>query len=109
MTTKLPITNDLNIPRIVGSPTSCPLFGRVAWTTSGGIQKMHSLEAAVERKFTGGLTFQSAYTLMTNRSDAQGTGMGDGEGDSPSNPYNRAADMGNVYFTSRHRTVNNVV
>jgi len=109
MTTQIPITDDLNIPRVAGSPSAYPLFSKVLWTTSGGIQKMHSLEAAVERKFTGGMTFQSAYTLQTNRSDAQGTGLGDGEGDSPSNPYDRAADMGNVYFTSRHRVVNNVV
>lgn len=111
MTTQLPITNDLNIPRIVGGTPAYPLYNHVLWTSDGGIQKMNSLDLALERKFTGNLTFQAAYTLQKNLTDAQSRNgknftTGDGEGGSPSNPYDRAADMGNAYYTARHRMVN---
>jgi hypothetical protein len=109
MTTQLPITNDLTVPQVFGNPRNFPLYYSVAWTNSGGIQKMNALDFTLERKFTGGLTFQFAYTVAKNVSDTLASDGGSSAGDSPSNPYNRAGDMGNVYFTPRHRMVNNVV
>jgi hypothetical protein len=111
MTTQLPVTRDLTIPPPSPSNSKTlslfPFYKSVEWTDSGGIQKMNALDLALERRFTGGLTLQAAYTFSRNLSDEGGSG--DGEGGSPSNPFNRAADMGNVSLTPRHRMVNNLV
>ncbi|HEX8985278.1 MAG TPA: hypothetical protein VF767_07600, partial [Bryobacteraceae bacterium] len=82
-----------------------PNFYKAFISENGGVQKFNGLDLSVERKFTSGLTFQSQYTLASNRSD---TGN-DGERNRVEDPYNRARDFGNVSFMPRHRWVSNAI
>jgi outer membrane receptor protein involved in Fe transport len=104
MLTQLPVIDNLIIPPVPTGPQLYPFYGGVNWTHDGAIQKMNALDLTLERKFTHGLTFGFSYTLTKNTSDVT-----DGESGSASNPYNRAADMGNVWYVPRHRLVNNLV
>jgi hypothetical protein len=118
----LPYTIDLTIPKagsngnLPGSNKASnlyvsryPIYSKVAWTESGAVSRENALEAELAKKFSGGLTFQFAYALTKNLSDDNGGGKGDGEGDSPENPYNLRADYGNTYFIPRHRFTGNTV
>ncbi len=115
-TINLPYANDLTIPPASTNPANyttsiIPLYSQVNWVQSGAIQKMNAMDASVNRQFTKGLTLQLGYTLTKDLSDDAdpNTGGGDGEISSPSNPYNRKADYGNVYYVPRHRFVGTVV
>ena len=115
-TRNLPYGNDLTIPPTSTDPDNytksiIPLYSQVNWTQSGAIQNMNALDTSVARQFTNGLTLQFGYTLTKDLSDdADPTGGGgDGEIGSPSNPYNRRADYGNVSYVPRHRFVGTVV
>lgn len=115
-TTNLPYTIDLTIPRTSSDPTNLtrsvyPLYSQVGWTKTGAVQRMNALDLMLQRKFTANLTFQAGYTFSRNLSDDNGNGgnRGDGEGDSPENPYDVHADYGNVYYIPRHRFVANAV
>jgi len=72
---------------------------------------MNAMDLAFQRKYTRNLTFDVTYTLSKNLSDDNGAGgnRGDGEGDSPSNPYNVHGDYGNVFYIPRHRVVADTV
>jgi hypothetical protein len=116
-TTKLPYTIDLTIPQAGSNNNAAsnltlsqyPLYSKVTWTKSGAVSRENSMEAEITRKFSGGLTYQFEYALTKNLTDDNGTGAGDGEGDSPENPYNLKADYGNTDFIPRHRFTANTV
>lgn len=116
VTHNLPYTIDLTIPPTSTNPDNLtasvyPLYSQISWTKSGAVQKMNSLDVGVQRKFTHDLTFELGYSLAKNLSNDNGYGgnQGDGEGDSPSNPYNLNADYGNIYYVPRHRFVGSTV
>ena len=111
MTTQIPVVDDLNIPPASTNPKNKsiylnPNFSRITWTSDGAIQKMNALDLDIQRKFANGVTFQGSYTLAKNTTD---DGSSDGESGSPQNPYNRAADMGNISYQPRHRFVAHAV
>jgi hypothetical protein len=115
-TINLPYANDLTIPPTSTDPANyttsiIPLYSQVSWVKSGAIQNMNALDASLSRQFTSGLTFQVGYTLTKDLSDDadQNSSGGDGEIGSPSDPYNRRADYGNVYYVPRQRFVGTVV
>ena len=116
ITRNLPYTTDLTIPPTNTDPANLtayvyPLYSQISWTQSGAVQRMNSLDLAVQRKFTHDLTFQLGYTLSKNLSNDNGYGgnYGDGEGDSPSNPHDLNADYGNVFYVPRHRFIGSVI
>jgi hypothetical protein len=86
-----------------------PLYSKALWVQSGAIQNENSLETEIVKKFSNGFTFQAEYALSKNLTDDNGTGRGDGESDTPENPYNLRADYGNTYFVPRNRVTGNVV
>jgi hypothetical protein len=115
-TANLPYANDLTIPAASTNPANyttsiIPLYSQVSWVQSGATQKMNALDASVSRQFTKGLTAQFGYTFARDLSDDadQNSSGGDGEIGSPSDPYNRKADYGNVFYVPRHRFVGTVV
>jgi hypothetical protein len=114
----LPYTIDLTIPQAGSNgnlpgnnPASnlyvsdYPLYSKVTWTESGAVSRENSLDAALIKKFGSGLNFQFAYALTKNLTDDNGAGGGNGEGDSPQNPYDLKADYGNANMISRNRFV----
>jgi hypothetical protein len=112
----LPYTIDLTIPPTSTDPSNLtasvyPLLSQASWTRSGAIQRENSFDAGLQRKFTRELTFQLGYTWAKNLSDDNGVGgnQGDGESDSPSNPYDLKADYGNIFYVPRHRFVGSTV
>lgn len=113
----LPYTVDLTIPPAGynnNSPTNLsasmfPLYSKITWTESGAIQNENSLEVGLYKKFMSGLTFQGEYSLAKNLTDDNGANKGDGESDSPMNPYNLKADYGNTFYIPRHRMTANSV
>jgi hypothetical protein len=78
-----------------------PNFFSVNALQNGGIQKLHALDLAVERKFTRGLTFQAGWTWAKDLSDTPG---GE-EAGFIENPYDRRRDMADVDLVNRHRFV----
>jgi hypothetical protein len=115
---QLPYVADLNTPPPSTNPANVNLFKysnffNVYYAQDAGIQKMNAMDLGLERKFTSGLSLQFGWTWAKNLSDVGD----DGETSQASsgtqatnieNPYNRAAEMGNVQFTPRHRVVGEV-
>ena len=67
----------------------------------------------VNRRFSGGFTFNGAYTLAKNLADnagpAPGGFAGETGGGRVTNSLDRRADRGDVYATRRHRFINTLV
>jgi Carboxypeptidase regulatory-like domain/TonB dependent receptor len=116
-TYNLPYIVDLSIPRAGSNGNAAsnytlslfPLYNPVHWVESGAIQNQNGLEAETAKKFSNGVTFQLAYALTKNLTDDVAGGGGDGESDSPQNPYNLRADYGNSRPIPRNRLTGNVV
>ncbi len=105
-TTQIPYNGDINKPFPGGDSGArdffrYPSFSQVNFVQDGGIQKLQALDLAVERKFTRRLTFQSGWTWAKNLTDVGN----DDETGSIENPYNRRREMGNIFWTPRHRFV----
>ena len=62
---------------------------------------MNALDVAVERRFSGGLTFQAGYTLAKNMTDVGNSS----EKDVIEDPYDRRRDWANVSNMPTHRFV----
>ena len=78
----------------------------VALRVNGGNHNYHSLHLVGERKLRGGLYYQLGWTWAKNLTDCQSDGDG---GCQPLNAYDRAADRGNVDYTTRHRLAGSVL
>ncbi len=109
-TNRIPFSANINKPFPSANPANAnfyryPQFANVSLTDDGGIQKLNAMDLGIERKFTGGLTFQAGWTWGKNLSDVGN----DGESASTENPYNRKAEMADVDFMPRHRFTSQVV
>lgn len=82
-----------------------PWFANANLFQSGAIQKMHSMDVGVERKFAKSLMFQSGWTWTKNLADAPGGS----DGGTIENPYDRAREMSNTPSIPRHRWVTSAV
>lgn len=82
-----------------------PNFFEVNALQNGGIQKLHALDVAVERKFTRGLTFQSGWTWAKDLSDTPDSE----EAGFIENPYDRRREMADVDLVNRHRFVTSLL
>ncbi len=110
METQIPYSPNLNTPPASTDPNNInnyryANFSQLYYIVDGGIQKLNALDLNLERKFSSGLTFQVGYTLAKNITDVQD----DGEYGYVEDPYNRARDMGNVYWMPRQRFVGNLL
>ena len=107
---RIPYSANINKPYPSASTANAgifnyPLFSNVNFVQDGGIQKLHALDLALERKFSAGLTFQVGWTWAKNISDVGN----DGESASIENPYDRSREMADVDFMPRHRFTSQVV
>ncbi len=90
-----------------------PNWGLIFSRDAGANALYNSLQVELNRRFSGGLTFTSAYTLAKNLADNAGPNpssfAGETGGGRVTNSLNRKGDRGDVYATRRHRFVNTMV
>jgi len=99
-----------------------PNFQEVLTRDNGPWADYKAFQVEVDRRFAGGLTFQSSYTLAYNRTNALGSAPNsftpngerglDRAGDNGGNVLNYfdiASDYGDAAFTRRHRFVSDFV
>lgn len=90
-----------------GNPTLQSDIGNISGTASNGSQRYDALQAVLQRRFSNGLQFQTAYTwskCMTNNIGYYGSWGGQTTPDSPywQNLYNMKAEWGPCYFDVTH-------
>jgi len=98
--TKMLTSRDINQPFLgpgsIDSRRPIPGWSGITMRERTSNSNYHSMQTKIERRFAGGLTFVSAYTLAHSIDD-----------DSPNQDfYNRSADRGDSSFDVRHRLVN---
>ena len=90
-----------------------PNWGLIYSRDAGANSIYNALQVEVNRRFSAGLTFTSAYTLAKHLGDNAGPAAsgfaGETGGGRVTNSLDRRADRGDVYATRRHRTVNTLV
>jgi outer membrane receptor protein involved in Fe transport len=90
-----------------------PNWGLIYSRDAGANAIYNAFQAELNRRFTNGLTFTSAYTLAKNLADNAGPNpngyAGETGGGRVTNSLNRRADRGDVYATRRHRSVSTFV
>jgi hypothetical protein len=90
-----------------------PNFNEVLTRDNGPSAKYEAVTFDLSRSFSSKLTFENAYTLAYNRSNALGSapnsliaqGSGGENGPNTANIFNINADYGDVIYTRRHRFV----
>jgi len=98
-------------PNTVGYTAGSPLLlypamGLVEIETNGGYSNYNGLTAAVTKRFSHGLQFQSSYAFVRNLTNAQGynpTAFASEAGGLSTDLRQPALDYGNVAFSRRHR------
>ena len=90
-----------------------PNFGLIFSRDAGANSIYNSFQAELNRRFSKGLSFTTAYTLAKNLADNAGPNpsgfAGETGGGRVTNSLNRRGDRGNVYATRRHRFVSTMV
>ncbi|HEV2417192.1 MAG TPA: hypothetical protein VGX94_05275, partial [Terriglobia bacterium] len=107
-TQNLPYAADWNKPYPSTNPAGesffqYPNYYTVTLTQPGANQSLNAMDVTVSRQFAQGLAFQSSYTYAKNLTDT--TPTGEGAGNSIQNPYDRAAEWGNVSYMPTQRWV----
>ncbi|MFN0170601.1 MAG: carboxypeptidase regulatory-like domain-containing protein [Bryobacteraceae bacterium] len=85
-----------------------PLYQNINMNENGGNQIYHALSTEVHRKWSRGLSFQSAWTWAKNIADVDEQGNTEG-GPVIENTFNRARERSDVQFSPRHRFYANAV
>lgn len=90
-----------------------PNWGLIFSRDAGANSIYNSLQLELNRRFTKGLSYTSAYTLAKNLADNAGPApsgfAGETGGGRVTNSLDRRSDRGDVYATRRHRFVNTFV
>jgi len=90
-----------------------PNWGLIFSRDAGANAQYNSLQLELNRRFSGGVTFTTAYTLAKNLADNAGPNpsgfAGETGGGRVTDSLNRRGDRGDVYATRRHRFLNTVV
>ncbi|MEP7364940.1 MAG: TonB-dependent receptor [Acidobacteriota bacterium] len=90
-----------------------PNWGLIFSRDAGANSLYNSLQFELNRRFTSGLSFTTAYTLAKNLADNAGPNptsfAGETGGGRVTDSLNRRGDRGDVYATRRHRFVNTLV
>ncbi|MGH9338461.1 MAG: hypothetical protein ACRD1R_02455, partial [Acidobacteriota bacterium] len=110
--THLTFRRDLNQPPASTEPFSAdkrpfPLFSEVRFTDNGGNSSYHALSVNVERKFRGGLYFQTNWTWAKDITDVDEGNLE--RGPVIENAFCRACERGNAESTPRHRFIGNLI
>jgi hypothetical protein len=86
-----------------------PNWGTINTRSTGAEAIYHSVQVDFSRRYTNGLSLDSAYTFAKNLADNQGpqeSGFaGENGGARASYAYNRSLDFGDVYGTRRNRSI----
>ena len=98
-------------PNTTGFTANSPLqrfpdFAYMAIETNGGRSNYNGLTAAVTKRLSHGLQFQSSYAFVRNLTNAQGynpTAFASEAGGIVTDLRNTQIDYGNVMFSRRHR------
>ena len=110
--THLPNSINLNQPPAQSATTATagvnalrpfPAFGNIVYYQSEGISNFNSLQAKLEQRFTGGVTFLVAYTYSKSLDNAPGFNGSNASNASPQNTYDRHSEYGPSDFDVRHR------
>ena len=90
-----------------------PNWGLIFSRDAGANAQYNSAQFELNRRFSGGVTFTSAYTFAKNLADNAGPSpsgfAGETGGGRVTNSQNRRGDRGDVYATRRHRFLNTLV
>ncbi|MEZ5356777.1 MAG: carboxypeptidase regulatory-like domain-containing protein [Bryobacteraceae bacterium] len=90
-----------------------PHWGLIYSRDAGANSVYNALQLEVNRRFSKGLSFNTAYTLAKNLADNAGPNPGGWAGETGggrvTNSLDRRADRGDVYATRRHRNVTTLV
>ncbi|MBM3752691.1 MAG: hypothetical protein FJW38_01775 [Acidobacteria bacterium] len=90
-----------------------PNWGLIFSRDAGANAFYNELQWELNRRFSNGLSFTSAYTWAKNLADnagpAPGSFAGETGGGRVTDSYNRRGDRGDVYATRRHRFINTMV
>jgi hypothetical protein len=92
------------IPYVAATRKPHPNFGVMSLLDQGGNAFYNALETYVMHRSRAGLYFTSSFVWAKSLSDVGGEN-GSSAAPSPLNPYNRAADKGNVAWQPRLRSV----
>jgi len=98
-------------PNTVGFSAGSPLlrypdWGYIQTGVSGGRSNYHALTAAVTKRLSAGLQFQSSYTFLRNLTNAQSynpSSFATEVGGVVTDLRDKQIDYGNVAFSRRHR------
>ncbi|PYV83994.1 MAG: hypothetical protein DMG05_25195, partial [Acidobacteria bacterium] len=85
-----------------------PLFQNVILRDNGANQSYHALSTELDRRFSGGLSFKTAWTWAKNITDANEVGRTEG-GPTLENAFDRARERGNAQFSPRQRFVSSMI
>jgi hypothetical protein len=90
-----------------------PLWDLIYSRDSGANSIYNSFQVELNRRFSGGLSFTTAYTLAKNLADNAGPNpssfAGETGGGRVTNSLDRRGDRGDVYATRRHRSITTLV
>jgi len=90
-----------------------PNFGLIFSRDAGANAQYNSLQVELNRRFSNGFSFTTAYTLAKNLADNAGPNpsgfAGETGGGRLTNSLDRRSDRGDVYATRRHRFVSTMV
>jgi len=115
--TDLPWAPDLNQPQSSTTYYSqrpltdrpFPNWDLIYSRDSGANSIYNAMQVELNRRFSSGLSFTTAYTLAKNLADNAGPNpssfAGETGGGRVTNSLNRSADRGDVYATRRHRSI----
>jgi hypothetical protein len=105
--TRLIRSRDLNQPRPSPEPLETrrpnPDFGNIFFSESGGNSNYHSLQASVDRRFSGGFSVIAGYTWSKSIDDASAFLSTKADKNFPQDSSNYELERGLSSFDMRHR------
>jgi hypothetical protein len=107
----------LDDPTLRAQTLKFPNFNEVLTRANGPSDRYEALILELNRRFSKGLSFTNAYTLIDNKTNALGTapngaiptgGQGD-NGGNVNNIYDSKSDTGNAFYDPRHKFLSTAV
>ena len=99
----------VNVPMVFGGPRPYPNLSAFTTIRWNGWATFNGLTLKAVRRFTGGLSFYSTYTLSKSVDDASDTGTTNAEYNLPQNVYAPALEKADSSFDHRQRFTANAV
>lgn len=110
---QIPYLRNLNQPRASTIPFTAsrrpyPLYNNISYAESGANSLYSGMQVQVNKRFSRGLLWQSAWTWAYALSDVDDTGNAE-LNTQIENSYDRRRDHGNLYSVPRHQWMNQVL